>query len=157
MQAGAPRRITRLARVVVGTCPLLALPTTQAADSTAQIHISVAVPRHATIVESTEPRCLAAPAVDSGLRLAAAAYRVRNTSSAGIELIFEPALAMRSLGIRIVDRTGVIEVPAPGGAITLRDQPPGETVLDVEYRIELETDDVPDCIGWPVRVEARPL
>jgi len=131
---------------------LLAVPV-HAEEAAAQMQVSVAVPRHATIVASTEPTCL----MTTDVRAAHVEYHVRSTSLAGIELEFAPAARVEALTVRIPGETAEVVIPQDGGALTLRGHPPGETPIEVEFSFRLAADPPIDCLAWPIAVLARPL
>jgi hypothetical protein len=130
-----------------------------AGESRADIYVLAAVPRHATIVEAGEPECLAGTSgTASGEALTGrAVYTIRSTSRSGIELAFQPGVAVRSLAVRIVGSTGYVLIPELGGEITLRGHPVGAADVEVEYRIALDAALPGECVRLPVNVEVRPL
>lgn len=130
-----------------------------ASESRADMRVRAAVPLHATIVEVGEPACFATAArTPEGETLSGrVVYTIRSTSRTGIELAFQPALAVRSLSVRIVGTTGYVPMPELGGEITLRGHPVGAADVAVEYRIALGQSPAAECVDLPVRVEVRPL
>jgi hypothetical protein len=146
-----------LARLIATACACgctgVCFAPAQAADASTAMRVSVAVPRHATIVAAAEPACVSTP----GLSTARVIYRVRSTSLSGIELVFEPAPVVEALHVRVLGVTTDLAIPELGGAVTLRGYPQGETPIEVAYTFALDLEEPTECVAWPVAVTARPL
>ncbi|HSN72956.1 MAG TPA: hypothetical protein VLT59_15675 [Steroidobacteraceae bacterium] len=154
----AHTRRSGVAAAALAVAAALVAGIAQAAESRAQIDVRVAVPRHSTIVEALEPACLEVRKAGTASAIQArAAYRIRSTSRQGVEFVFAPAATIDGLAVRIVGTTGLVAVPSAGGEIALHGHPPGETLVEIEYRIDLTESAGTACVGWPVAVDVRPL